>query len=296
MGDLGADRKSSYWSFDEWGSYMKLRKTTGIVATALLSVLVACGGQLPGEDVAAAAERAREAGSARVALTVESQLPNGALTMTGEGAFDLEARRGTMSLTSSGSGQVAQVADVMGTTEMIYDGMVVYMQMPVFERVLPPGKSWVKMDLEALGKEMGIDFQQLSQIGQNNPTQGLDYLEGVSDVEEVGSDDIRGTPTTHYSGTLDFDRVAEDLPAEQASAIRKVSELSGIRKAPIDVWIDDDGLPRRMTYSFANPGATTESPALGGMTMTTDFFDYGTDVRVEVPPPGATVDIQSLMP
>jgi hypothetical protein len=274
---------------------MKLR-TTAIALTGLLVLLVACGGQLPGESVAAAAERAREAGSTRVALTVETQLPNGAMTMSGEGAFDLEADRGTMTMTSSGSGEAAQVSDAMGTTEMVYEGFVVYMRMPLFERVLPPGKSWVRMDMQALGKEAGFDFQQLTQIGQNNPTQGLDYLKGVAGVEEVGSEDVRGTSTTHYSGTLDFEKLAQDLPADQAEAVRKVSELSGIQEAPIDVWIDDEGLPRRIRYSFSNPGATTASQALGGMTMTMEFFDYGTDVSVEIPPAETTIDIQSLIP
>jgi hypothetical protein len=275
---------------------MKLRgiAITGLII--LLSLLAACGGQLPGESVAAAAERAREAGSARVALTVESQLPAGQLTLSGDGTFDFEARRGTLTLTTSGTGQAGQAAAAMGTTETIYDGLVVYMRMPIFEQVLPAGKSWVRMDLKALGEEMGIDFQQLSQIGQNNPAQGLDYLNGVSDVEEVDSDAVRGTSTTHYSGTLDFEKLARDLPAESAAAVRKVSELSGISQAPIDVWIDDDGLPRRMRYSFANPRATDASPAVGGMTMTMEFFDYGTDVQVEVPPADSTVDIQSLLP
>jgi hypothetical protein len=229
-------------------------------------------------------------------MTVESHLPNGVLTLSGEGAFDLEADRGTLSMTTAGTGEAGQVAAAMGTTEMVYDDLVVYMQMPIFERVLPAGKTWVRMDMQAMGKEAGIDFQQLTQIGQNNPTQGLDYLNGVADVEEVGSEEVRDTSTTHYSGTLDFDRVAEDLPAEQAEAVRKVSELSGIREAPLDIWIDDDGLPRRMKYSFSNPAATTASSGLGGMTMTMELFDYGVDVTVQVPPADATVDIQSLMP
>jgi hypothetical protein len=260
---------------------------------SLPALLVSCGGQLPGESVAAAAERAREAGSARVAMTVATKLPSGALTMSGDGAFDFEANRGKLTLSTSGSGVPAAMTGAMGTTETVYDGSVVYMRMPIFEQVLPAGKSWVKMDLQVLGEKMGVDFQQLSQIGQNNPSQGIDYLNGATNVEEVGSEDIRGTSTTHYSGTLDFERLAEDLPPEAASSVRKVMELSGVRKAPLDVWLDDEGLPRRVKYSFANPGSTSQG--LGEMTLTTDFFDYGSVVAIRVPPAASVVDIQDLV-
>ena len=52
---------------------------------------------------------------------------------------------------------------------------------------------------------------------------------------------------------------------------------------PVDVWIDGDGLPRRMTVDM---GATFGSASAGedaGATMTIELFDYGQPVDIEIP-------------
>ena len=56
---------------------------------------------------------------------------------------------------------------------------------------------------------------------------------------------------------------------------------------PMDVWIDDDGLPRRFTMDLTIPGT-------GSVSMRMDFSDYGRAVDVSAPPASETMSMQEL--
>jgi hypothetical protein len=235
--------------------------------------------------VAQAASLAREQGSANVWMSIETTIPDGDITLTGEGAFDMAESRGHLTFTATGTGQGAAAAEQVGTMEAVYDDFVAYMRMPVLERLLPEGKKWIKIDFQAVGKETGVDFQQLAQLGQNNPMQQLDYLKGATDIEEVGTEDVRGTETTHYKGVLDFDSLKEQVPEGAGGSIDRIKAMTGIEKAPIEVWLDSEGLPRRVSYRFDYdiPATATSSAQPGQIAATIEYFDFGTDVTVEVP-------------
>lgn len=269
-----------------------MRRT--LCATLLLALFAgACSddGALPGESVAQAATLAREQGSANIWMSIDTAIPDGNINLTGEGAFDLEGSRGHLTFTASGTGEGAAASEQIGTMEAVYDDFVAYMRMPVLERLLPPGKKWIKIDFQQVGEETGVDFQQLAQLGQNNPMQQLDYLRGAQDIEEVGTEEVRGTQTTHYKGVIDFDALKEELPAGAGGSIDRIKALTGIEEAPIDVWLDADGLPRRVKYEFSyDIPAATGSPGDGKIAIAVEYFDYGTDVTVDVPAPEEVFD------
>lgn len=77
-----------------------------------------------------------------------------------------------------------------------------------------------------------------------------------SETERVGEEDVRGSSTVRYRLTVDCELA--DLECEGA--------------ALVEVWIDDDGLVRRI-------GLDDDSG-----TGTFEFFDFGADVDVEPPP------------
>jgi hypothetical protein len=91
--------------------------------------------------------------------------------------------------------------------------------------------------------------------------------EGV-EVTEVGAEDVRGVATTRYAVTLPAD--ATDAAAHN---------LSG------DVWIDADGLVRRVELRGAG-----DTP----FTMTAELFDIGRPVTVTTPPADQVTDLGSL--
>jgi hypothetical protein len=224
-------------------------------------------------------------------ITTES-LPEG-LHATGRGAFDVASGLGEMTMTFDSASPVPGLERPM---KMVLDDTVVYMKSALFAQALPDsGKSWIRIDLQAAGEEMGVDLAALQQVGGTNPTQSFDMLRGVRDVELVGRATVRGVETEHYTGVVDLDAVVEDAPADVrervASTVEAMKEALGTDEMPIEAWIDDDGLVRRMVQDF------TIDPSGGEKTtqeITMDFFGYGSRVDVDLPPPAKVVDIADL--
>ena len=63
-----------------------------------------------------------------------------------------------------------------------------------------------------------------------------------------------------------------------------------LSRVPIEVWIDDDGFVRRMKQTLEGSGSGLPM----NMTMTTDLYDFGTDVTVKEPPADEVVDFSEL--
>jgi hypothetical protein len=142
------------------------------------------------------------------------------------------------------------------------------------------------MDLAKLGKQAGFDFQQLMQTQQADPSQGLQYLEGLTDVQAVGAEDIGGVPTTHYKGVVDLNSLESKRP-ELKPSLDKLMEQTGISRIPMEAWIDDEGFVRQIEESFDAAGTTTS--------MTIQLHDFGTNVDVSPPPDDQTLDLAQLL-
>jgi hypothetical protein len=64
------------------------------------------------------------------------------------------------------------------------------------------------------------------------------------------------------------------------------------------VWLGDDGLVRRISMDMVEllAKASAESGRkMGGGSMVIDFFDYGTDVEVDIPDPGDTRPFRDVL-
>jgi hypothetical protein len=270
-------------------------------ALAALVPLACSGGDDGGNDagpapatttapapVVLAAAKTREAGSARFALTTRIEGGPAAGTITGEGTF--AGRRGRMTLDLSDLG--AGGAFLQGRLEVVFDGLVFYLRFPpAVAAVLPGNKPWLRVDLAQLGRQEGFDFEQLLQVNQGDPSQTLEYLRGASDdFREVGAETVRGVATTHYRGTVDLEKVAAQAPAGAAETYRRAIEASGRSTLPMDVWIDGEGLLRRMRFEQPIPGEEGASA-----TTTIELYDFGTEVDAEPPPAGDVLDIQDLI-
>jgi len=203
--------------------------------------------------------------------------------MTGEGVFS--RRQGHLTIDLGGLTGVGT-----GQAEIVFDKLVYYMKLPAGAGAsLPPGKEWFKLDFAKLGKQQGLDLSQLMQLNQSDPSQALDFIQGASDdFEEAGHEQVRGEQTTHYKGTIDLQKVAEEAPADVQEQYRKLSELSGNQKVPMDVWIGDDGLVRKIAFTQAVPNG-------GSVKMEEEFYDFGTDEQVEVPADDEVVDLTALL-
>src|SRR5207248_7186265 len=85
----------------------------------------------------------------------------------------------------------------------------------------------------------------LVQGQSNDPTQGLGMVRGAANEVVVGTEDVRGTPTTHYRVTVDLDKAIADAPSSERESLTKLSSLYTVRTFPVDVWLDSGGRVRR---------------------------------------------------
>lgn len=267
-----------------------MRRTLALFALALAALPLACGGGelSPEAAVAQAATKTAKAETYRTSLTgTMTGFTPQTLRMTGTGEVDASSKRARMTIAYDVAGQKFEA-------EVAMDWPVMYMHFPPeLGAQLPSGKSWIKFDLQKIGKQLGVDLQQLMQVSQADPSQGLQYLRGASNVERVSEESVRGVDTTHYRGTIEFRRVAKEFP-ELKESIERLIELSTVERVPTDVWVDDDGLIRRMRLDYQNMRFAPGQPQ-GDMTMTMELFDFGADVDVEPPPDDEVIDLQELI-
>ena len=236
------------------------------------------------QAVADAGQKSSDAGSARASFTANFTGTTSG-TMTGEGEFSNREGHLTLDMSDLGGGAFGD-----GTAELTFSDLVYYMKLPQGAGLpLPPGKEWFKIDLKQLGQTQGLDLEQLTQLSQSDPSQALAFLQGASDdFHEVGTEEVRGEQTTHYAGTVDLDKVAENAPPDLADQYKKLAELAPSPTVPMDVWIGEDGYVHKLRFE-------QKLAAGSSMTMEEELYDWGTDVNVTVPSNDEVVDLTQLL-
>jgi hypothetical protein len=259
-----------------------------IVLPVLAAVLAACGGSdtVALDPLAEAAAKTQAEGSVKVDMTMSMKVVGPKpLTMQGDGSgvFNNDNGSGRMTFTMRGDGVEIEL-------DSVFVMPVMYMRSPLFESELPDGKSWIKIDLVEAGEELGIDFETLLKY---RPADQLAALEATAgDVEEVGTETVRGVETTQYRATIDLEKAATEGPEELRESMSRVAELTGMSTVPVRVWIDQEGLVRRfaqtLNQTLPNGAGRME------MEMAMDLFDFGPRIHVEAPPPGEVFDATAL--
>jgi hypothetical protein len=280
-----------------------------LAAVAVGAAALVAGGKDGGSGVgpaaiAEAAERTARVEGVRYTMTGEIDVPRaGTVPFGGDGVTDMRGQRGTARMDMSAMADVVRKSGERGPAadpgnwqmDMVFDERFFYVKFPLAESELG-GKSWFKIDVLASSRALGIDpvIARASQQ-QGDPAATLRYLRTVSDdVEKVGREDVRGVATTHYRATIDFRRYPDLVPEERREAARRsvarLVELNGGRETvDVEVWVGDDRLVRRMKWEQAMrmPG---QSQTIEG-SYSTDFYDFGTRVRIDPPPADETKDV-----
>jgi hypothetical protein len=264
-----------------------VRRSIPFVASAL--VLAACGGPagVAGDAfqvLSAAADATKGAGSSRVSMTADFASGGQSGRLEAEGTFDYTTNRGSLDMRfeDTASGQEVSVRFVL-------DGTVFYMKLPA-EAGLPGGKPWVRVDLtEAEGMAF---LGELSQTSPSNPAQILDHLRGVSrSIQEVGRETVRDVDTVHYRATVDLERAADRLSEKGRDSYLEAIKPLETTTLPMDVWVDEDGLVRRMGFSFE----VSEGGQSVTMTLRMDLYEFGIDVDVSAPPASEVTELSELL-
>lgn len=197
-----------------------------------------------------------------------------------------------------------------GTLTIRLLGQVLYLMVPPQAGKPATPKPWIKIDLDkAAQSSLGASFSSLSPSGSVNPADLLGYLQGVSTLKKVGTESIRGVPTTHYQGTVDLNKLAAKLTGQAQKSYRQLVSKLHTTTVPVGLWVDDRGRATQIRTTLPEttpPTTTTAPPTTAGhgattapttaaptttaparpatVTTTVDYYDFGSPVQVSAPP------------
>jgi hypothetical protein len=251
----------------------------------LLAGTAACGGassdssQAVASLVAAVPDKTTEAGTARLTFTADTQVLGRALTFTGRGLFDFASHTGRFSFS---------IPALLGDRAIseILTAATLYLKVP---GVGPAGKYYA-VDLGALGGGQN----PLAQLGNTDPTAGLEALRGVSsDVHKSGTATVRGAGTTRYQGTIDAALAVEKAPSFVRQKVRQL--FTQVKTIPFEVYVDGDGRLRKLTEHIAIPASAATAGQAVTADLTFELYDFGVPVHVTAPPKNRQVDGSQLL-
>jgi hypothetical protein len=244
-----------------------------------------------------APDAAAEAGSGRMEMTVALMVDGAPFEVTSTGVFNGTQMQMEMDFGALLAAQVPGEELPPGFDEpmtVVVDGATTYMRVPLLD-ALTGTSGWLSMAPEDLGladDALGTGFGP-----SNNPTQMLEALRGVSDdLEEIGAEEVRGEPTTHFRAVVDLRQALEQVP--EALKPQVEAQLGALGDTlPVDVWLGDDGLVRRISMDMVEllAAASAESGRkMEGGSMVIELFDYGADVDIDIPDPDDTTPFRDV--
>jgi hypothetical protein len=268
---------------------MKRGALAGLVVAVAIA-LSACGGGGSGNaavsirTLKAAASNTQSASSYQFTMNmkVTAQGQTQELNATGAQAADGSQMQLTLDFAGLGDIEVRLVDRTM------------YMNLgaiPGAASELPDGKGWVSISFDEIKGRTGVDFQQLiDQAQQTSPTQGLQYLKGLSgDVVKVGDDTVNGEHAVHYQASIDYSKLGDELDSIPESVRGRLAALPPV---PVDVWINDQdqAVKVHMTLDVGALGLDDT----GRVEMTMEMHDFDAPLEVQPPPADETIDFSTL--
>ena len=218
------------------------------------AVMTACSGQgkqaANPDQVAAlhgSAARSREAGTAKLVLTVEIPSAQGAVPLhfSGVGAIDFKGGRETLSMNIGGV-----------TSEVIHDGTAAYSRLGMAGA--PRGSAtWYRSDAATAADALATGSFG---VAMDDPARVLGLVATAGDVTRKGRERLSGVEAIHYKASS-----------------------GGGEPIPLDIWLDLNGRVTRVRYAvpMTTGGGDGDAPSA---VFTVDFLDYGSPVAISAPP------------
>ena len=223
----------------------------------------------PTQVLAASAGRTVAAKNAGVGLTVPVFQEGQLTSVNGEGTVDFSNDRLRLVVPNAEKAEERQF------------GRTLFVLLPEQAGPALGGKKWVQLKLDSPQPTDPDPFR----LYAYDPEQLLTAVTSVADAKIVGTEPVRGANTTHYTGSLDPAQIASSgVDQTFATAFTKATKGAA---TPIDVWLDDTGLVRRISLSLAPPNATL--PAGSNPLTQVEFYDFGTANVTFTQPPASEV-------
>jgi hypothetical protein len=281
-----------------------MRTRAAIVPTALVALCAAiatgCGSRdvISLDTVANAAVKTEDVGTARVTFEGSVSFNHDhaqRFNFKGHGIADWRTGSAKMSAVYKFPDVIQEfIKQTFGgppSADLILDGregIVLYMRFPFLKEQMPRGKTWLKADIVEMGKAYGLDLDRMKETKQSDPGQMLAYLKSAVGVRKIGSDLVRREVTTHYSTVVKAETIVEGVPRDQQGAMRKFLRLMGIKTYPVDIWVDRDGLVRKLAIELEYKQPHGEYVK---MKVSEEYYDFGVEANIEAPPAKRVIDV-----
>lgn len=271
-------------------------------------VLAGCGGDdaAPFDVVKTSAATAKK-GTARITAKVSVSgaglpLP---LDVNAKGVTALNATKGRITFDLAPLLRLAGApAGTPGDLEMRFDGGTLYAKPPELEQLqIPGGKAWVTLRLPRVAEALGLPSRGLGKLFTLEPAAQLRAIQSAKGLKKVGTEQVAGAETTHYRGTTRLSDYVATLPAaerkeaEQAlDALDRLDPDSGSSlddPVPVDLWVDEDGVTRKLVSSAKVPAQGGQQP--GTIKQSYELSDFGAPLDATPPAAGDTYDATDVV-
>jgi hypothetical protein len=148
--------------------------------------------------------------------------------------------------------QLSEKVGALNLTIMLVDHDV-YLKLPPSLNTF--GKPWTKA---TVGSANPILKQLASSISSVQQSVSLSQYESLAQaavsVEAVGTEQVNGTTATHYSLIVDVTKIHSEAITEE---MKKTLAAAGVTRIPIDIWLDEQGRPQKLTERITVQGQVT---------------------------------------
>jgi hypothetical protein len=161
--------------------------------------------------------------------------------------------------------------------EMILIDEVLYMKLPAgMAGGAVGGKPWVKISKDGddpISKQMGTMLDSIDDsfdVGKQ-----MEQLKTAGTITKQDKETLNGEQTTHYSITLDMDKMAQSSDPNVKKAAEDAT-MGGLKTMDMELWANTDNLPVQITTKMAVAGQS--------VSMKMNYTDWGKPVSITAPP------------
>ena len=243
------------------------RRVVLVLSSLVVVLALAAGGWLldpaGSREPAAPAAKVRTVAGAELFDSVTARMvQEGSATYTFSGsAGGGEARSGYGSLRflpvdevgRAYDGNVRLRSNATGEFRAVLLPDVVYLAIPPAKGI-PRSKPWLRVSgvpRTDLGRALGPMAEQLR--AAFDPNECLALLRAAARVEVVGPGSVEGVATTEYRASVPLRRALDVVKDPAVGEQYRTMLEAGVRTLRFELWLDGDGLPRRLHADV--PGA-----------------------------------------
>lgn len=138
------------------------------------------------------------------------------------------------------------------------------------------GKPWVIATPDSSDPVVAALAKDVSgTLEQSGVRQFVVMLSAAQNLKRMGQEIVDGVSCVHYRVTVDTRSAAQKLPGTQGQQMQQAAD-SGVESIPLNLWVDGQGLARRVTDKV-----TTEQ-ATASLELRVNHFNE--DVHISPPP------------